>query len=93
MNKAHTFEDFELFTFINDSFLSIAIDTTGIEIKPDFPAIVVEGNRDNLTKFFAGVLEWDRDVDYMVHSLDQFEIAMDLEQGYISFFMKPENLA
>lgn len=93
MNKAHTFEDFELFTFINDSFLSIAIDTTGIEIKQDFPAIVVEGNRDNLTKFFAGVLEWDRDVDYMVHSLDQFEIAMDLEQGYISFFMKPENLA
>lgn len=93
MNKAHTFEDFELFTFINDSFLSIAIDTTGIEIKQDFPAIVVEGNRDNLTKFFAGVLKWDRDVDYMVHSLDQFEIAMDLEQGYISFFMKPENLA
>ena len=93
MNKAHTFEDFELFTVINDSFLSIAIDTTGIEIKQDFPAIVVEGNRDNLTKFFAGVLEWDRDLDYMVHSLDQFEIAMDLEQGYISFFMKPDNHA
>ena len=93
MNKSHTFDDFELFTHVSDSFLSIAIDTTGIEIKQDFPAIIVEGNRDNLTKFFAGVLEWDRDVDYITHSLDLFEIALDLEQGYISFFMKPDNHA
>lgn len=93
MNKSHTFEDFELFARVSDSFLGIAIDTTGIEIKQDFPAIVVEGNRDNLTKFFTGVLEWDRDVDYITHSLDLFEIALDLEQGYISFFMKPDNRA
>lgn len=91
MNRPHTFEDFELFTHVSDSFLDIAIDTTGIEIKQDFPAIVVEGNRDNLTKFFIGVLEWDRDVDHMIHSLDLFEIALDLEQGYISFFLKPNN--
>ena len=93
MNRPHTFEDFELFTHVCDAFLDIAIDATCIEIKQDFPAIVVEGNRDNLTKFFIGVLEWDRDVDYMIHSLNLFEIALDLEQGYISFFMKPNNHA
>lgn len=91
-NKSHTFEDFELFTHVNDSFLNIAIDTTGIEIKQDFPAIVVEGNRENLIKFFNGVLEWDRNVD-MIHSIDMFEIVMDFEQGYISFFLKPEDHA
>jgi hypothetical protein len=26
-------------------------------------------------------------------SLDPFEIAIDFEQGYISFFLKPENHA
>lgn len=93
MNRSHTFDDFELFTHVSDSFLGIAFDTAGVEVKPDFPAIVVEGSRDNLIKFFTGVLEWDRDVDYMTHSLDLFEIALDLEQGYISFFMKPDNHA
>lgn len=93
MNETHTFDDFELFTHVSDSFLSIAIDTTGIEIKQDFPAIVVEGSRDKLLEFFTEVLEWDYNVDYMTHSIDLFEIAMDLEQGYISFFMKPNNQA
>lgn len=91
-NRPHTFEDFELFTHVSDSFLSIAFDTTGIEIKQDFPAIVIEGTRENLIKFFNGVLEWDRDVD-MIHSIDMFEIAIDFEQGYISFFLKSENHA
>jgi hypothetical protein len=92
MNKSHTFEDFELFTHVSNAFLCIVPDTTGIEIKQDFPAIVVEGDRDNLIKFFIEVLEWDRDID-VIRSLDSFEITSDFEQGYISFFMKPDNHA
>ena len=93
MDKSHTFEDFELFTHVSNAFLCIATDTTSIEIKQDFPTIVIEGDRDNSTKFFIEVLEWDRDIDYVIHSLDSFEITSDFEQGYISFFMKPNNHA
>lgn len=92
-NRSHTFEDFELFTHVSDEFLNISLETLGVEIKSDFPAIVIEGSRENLIKFFNGVLEWDRDVDHMIHSIDMFEIAIDFEQGYISFFLKPENHA
>lgn len=55
-NRPHTFEDFELFTHVSDSFFSIAFDTTGIEIKQDFPAIVAEGNRENQLNFSMGYL-------------------------------------
>lgn len=92
-NRSHIFEDFELFTHVSDELLNISLETLGVEIKSDFPAIVIEGSRENLIKFFNGVLEWDRDVDYMIHSIDMFEIAIDFEQGYISFFLKPENHA
>lgn len=92
-NISHTFEDSELFAHFNNGLLDISSDDIGVEVKSDFPSIVVKGSRENLIKFFNGVLEWDRDVDYITHSLDLFEITIDFEQGYISFFLKPENYA
>ena len=62
-----------------------------LKITRDDPAIVVEGSRNSLIWITKDILDWDN--FRSKQELDQFEIAMDLEDLYISFFLKPENHA
>ena len=62
-----------------------------LKITRDDPAIVVEGNRNGLIWITKDILDWDN--FRTKQELNQFEIAMDLEDLYISFFLKPENHA
>ena len=59
-----------------------------LKISRDDPAIVVEGTRNGLIWILKDVLNLDNFKSD--RELDLFEIAVDLENLYISFFMKPE---
>lgn len=65
----------------------------GLEIKSETPTIVVEGKREALMWILKELFDWDRDVDYITHTINYFEIVVDFEQNYIVFFLKPENHA
>lgn len=62
-----------------------------LKITRDDPAIVVEGGRNGLIWITKDILDWDN--FRTKQELDQFEIAIDLEDLYVSFFLKPENHA
>ena len=62
-----------------------------LKITRDDPAIVVEGSRNGLIWITKDILDWDN--FRSKQELDQFEIAIDLEDLYVSFFLKPENHA
>ena len=64
-----------------------------VEIKREDPAIIVEGPKDKLRIILGMVLGSEGSYFFEDFSLDPFEIAIDFEQGYISFFLKPENHA
>lgn len=64
-----------------------------IEIKRDDPAIVIEGPKDKLIFIINQIFHGEHSIYSEGFSLDVFEIAMDFGQGYISFFLKPENHA
>ena len=65
----------------------------GLEIKSETPAIVVEGKREALMWILKELFDWDRDIDYITHTINYFEIVVDFEQNYIVFFLKSENHA
>ena len=50
-----------------------------------------EGNRNGLIWITKDILDWDN--FRTKQELNQFEIAIDLEDLYVSFFLKPENHA
>jgi hypothetical protein len=60
-----------------------------LKITRDDPVIVVEGSRNGLIWITKDILDWDN--FRTKQELNQFEIAMDLEDLYISFFLKPNN--
>lgn len=62
-----------------------------LKITRDDPVIVVEGSRNGLIWITKDILDWDN--FRTKQELNQFEIAMDLEDLYVSFFLKPENHA
>ena len=62
-----------------------------LKIHKDTFCIVVEGSRNSLIWILKDILDWDN--FRTDEELNQFEIAVDLEQEYISFFLKPENHA
>jgi hypothetical protein len=64
-----------------------------VEIKREDPVIIVEGPKDKLRIILGMVLGCEGSYFFEDFSLDPFEIAIDFEQGYISFFMKPDNHA
>lgn len=64
-----------------------------VEIKREDPVIVVEGPKDKLRIILGMVLGSEGSCFLEGFSLDPFEIAIDFEQDYISFFLKPENHA
>jgi hypothetical protein len=64
-----------------------------VEIKREDPVIIVEGPKDKLRIILGMVLGGEGSYFFEDFSLDPFEIAIDFGQGYISFFLKPENHA
>lgn len=62
-----------------------------LKIIKDTHSIVIEGGRNSLIWILKDILDWDN--FRTDKELDLFEIVLDLEQGYISFFLKPENHA
>ena len=62
-----------------------------LKITRDDPSIVVEGNRNGLIWITKDILDWDN--FRTKQELNQFEIAIDLEDLYVLFFLKPENHA
>lgn len=64
-----------------------------LEIKREDPAIVVEGIASKLKGILCYLFVQEGLPIHNNISLDPFEIAIDFEQGYISFFLKPENHA
>lgn len=64
-----------------------------LEIKREDPIIVVEGIALKLKGILCYLFAREGLPVHNNVSLDPFEIAIDFEQGYISFFLKPENHA
>lgn len=57
-------------------------------LSKEYPSIVFEGPREAIKSVFRSVCLFETKNNLTL--LDEFEIAMDLENQYISFFHKPE---
>ena len=64
-----------------------------LDIKREDHAIVVEGIASKLKGILCYLFTQEGLPVHDNFLLDPFEIAIDFEQGYISFFLKPENHA
>ena len=90
-NTDYLYEDREVFNHFVDEVSGMYRADADIEIKQDFPAFIIEGHRNDMYTLMSDILLWARDTDYQSNTIDAFEISMDFEVGYISFFMKPDN--
>ena len=64
-----------------------------LEIKREDPVIVIEGIASKLKGILCYLFAQEGLPVHDNFSLEPFEIAIDFEQGYISFFLKSENHA
>lgn len=91
-SEEYTKDEYDLFNHFVDEVSDMIGQGDAVEIKQEFPAFVVEGDRDDMYTLMSNIMLWSRDVDYHSNTIDAFEIAMDFENSYISFFMKPRNM-
>lgn len=67
------------------------INLWGLKIEREDPVIVVTGGRQMLIWLCKDLFDFDNQrATELDHFLDYFEIDIDFEKGFISFFMKKE---